>query len=81
MDAASNQSLESEFDTTKQEDVIKIILQKGDVQDTQVSFLSCCGINCIERLTDDHDRTASARVTVMSRKALWARTRCSIELR
>jgi ribosome maturation protein Sdo1 len=38
MDAASNQSLESEFDTTKQEDVIKIILQKGDVQDTQVSF-------------------------------------------
>jgi hypothetical protein len=81
MDAASNQSLESEFDTTKQEDVIKIILQKGDVQDTQVSFLSCCGFSCIERPTDDQDRTASARVTVMPRKALWARTRCSIELR
>jgi hypothetical protein len=37
-DEASNQALESEFGTSKDEEVIKLILQKGTVQESQV----CC---------------------------------------
>ncbi|KAF2177709.1 putative RNA binding protein [Zopfia rhizophila CBS 207.26] len=35
LDAASNGSLDSEFGTHKEEDVVKIILEKGTVQETE----------------------------------------------
>lgn len=37
LDGASDQSLDSEFGTKKEEDVVKIILEKGEVQQTENS--------------------------------------------
>ena len=38
LDRASNADLENEFGTHKDDEVVKIILEKGNVQDTKV----CC---------------------------------------
>lgn len=40
LDAASNSQLENEFGTHKEEDVVKAILEKGDLQevDVRISF-------------------------------------------
>ncbi|KAI9794525.1 MAG: hypothetical protein M1835_006532 [Candelina submexicana] len=35
LDAASNQTLENEFGTHKDEEVVKVILEKGELQETQ----------------------------------------------
>jgi hypothetical protein len=37
LNTASNSQLENEFGTKKEEDVVKQILEKGDVQSTEVS--------------------------------------------
>jgi ribosome maturation protein Sdo1 len=37
LDGASNGSLDSEFGTHKEEEVVKIILEKGTVQETETS--------------------------------------------
>ena len=37
LDGASNAQLDSEFGTHKEEDVVKAILEKGDVQETKSS--------------------------------------------
>ena len=38
LDAASNQTLEAEFGTSKEEDVVKQILEKGSVQEVDVRY-------------------------------------------
>ena len=38
LDTASNGSLDSEFGTHTEEDVVKAILEKGEVQETEVRF-------------------------------------------
>ena len=43
--------LESEFGTSKEEDVVKQILEKGTVQETEVCFLSLS--TCIPLLSTD----------------------------
>lgn len=37
LNTASNSQLENEFGTTKEEDIVKKILQSGDVQTSEVS--------------------------------------------
>ena len=41
MDTASNGSLDSEFGTHKEEDVVKAILEKGTVQESEVRHPYC----------------------------------------
>jgi len=41
LDGASNQTLEAEFGTSKDDDVVKQILEKGSIQETEVSPLTC----------------------------------------
>ena len=40
MDGASNGTLDNEFGTHKDEEVIKVILEKGSLQETEVCLLS-----------------------------------------
>jgi hypothetical protein len=39
LDTASKSTLENEFGTTKEDDIIAIILEKGDIQEVEVSYI------------------------------------------
>lgn len=41
MDAASKGTLEDEFGTSREEDVVQQILEKGSILETEVRFRSC----------------------------------------
>lgn len=63
LDAASNGSLESEFGTYNEDEVVKQILEKGELQQTVVSIDWCpCSMQGKQMLMFDH-RAANARVT------------------
>ena len=77
-DAASNGALDSEFGTHKEEDVIKQILEKGTVQETEVSLpphgphsypiLSYLVQLVLPFVLTPWDRTGSARVIVVRKR-------------
>ena len=85
-DAASNGALDSEFGTHKEEDVIKQILEKGTVQETEVSLpphgphsypiLSYLVQLVLPFVLTPWDRTGSARVIGTSPRARPLLIRC-----
>lgn len=42
LDEASNQALDDEFGTHKEEEVVQAILEKGNAQETEVCFPFAC---------------------------------------
>src|SRR5580700_10975660 len=63
LDTASKGQLEGEFGTTKEEEIVKVILERGSVQETTVGchsfvfalffpFLGCCSLSLGMWVTD-----------------------------
>jgi ribosome maturation protein Sdo1 len=85
LNTASNSQLENEFGTKKEEDVVKQILEKGDVQSTEVSstlyYLSSTSSAYHELFTNEC-RTRNARATQTIARVLCKLTkRLRIDMR
>jgi hypothetical protein len=77
LNTASNSQLENEFGTKKEEDVVKQILEKGDIQTSEV----CCFYVPVDMmLTSWLCRTPSARATPTTPRAPCRPTKRRLEL-